>query len=246
MNILEKLKSLFSREDIPEEAKSAFSGARSTQELLGGLDAVATRNEMESTKLKKEIDRVVAVLKEEEEKIRGGAAEGRQKKYTLQYIKRLRAHLDNLDRRMDIYDKNINLCIQLIGKVQDMEAMALRGVDEPTIDRIIMEFEDQMGKYMDVVHAGEAGFEGDPTLEDRPDKDLDRLEKEILGGEAAAPEAGGKEPKAKEPKTKEPKAKEQKAKAPEPPARVAAARDTEIEKPAEEEEEEEGPKRQLE
>jgi hypothetical protein len=241
MNILEKLKSLFSREDIPEEAKSAFSGAKTTQELLGGLDAVATRNEMESTKLKREIDRVVDVLKEEEEKIRGGTAEGRQKKYTLQYIKRLRAHLDNLDRRMDIYDKNINLCIQLIGKVQDMEAMALRGVDEPTIDRIIMEFEDQMGKYMDVVHAGEAGFEGDSTLGDRPDKELERLEKEIVGGEAAAPEAAAREPRAREPR-----AKERPAKAPEPLPREAAARDTEIEKPEEEEGEEEAAGRRKE
>jgi hypothetical protein len=192
MNILEKLKGLFTREEIPEEARSAFSSAQSTGDLKAGIDAVVTRNEMESNKLKKEIDRVLAVLNEEEGKIRGGSLEGRQKKYTLQYIKRLRSHLDNLDRRMDIYDKNINLCIQLIGKVQDMEAMAMRGVDEQTIDRIVMEWDDQQEKFMDVVHAGEVGMEGS-TLATSRDKELERLEKEILTGEAPAEEPEEKE-----------------------------------------------------
>ncbi|MCU0722601.1 MAG: hypothetical protein MUC63_03105 [Planctomycetes bacterium] len=238
MNILEKLKSLFSREDIPEEAKSAFSGAKSTSELLGGLDAVATRNEIESNKVKKEIDRVDAVLTEEETKIRGGSLEGRQKKYSLQYIKRLRAHLENLDRRMDIYDKNINLCIQLIGKVQDMEAMALRGVDEPTIDRIIMEFEDQVGKYMDVVNAGEAGFEGASNLSERHDKELDRLERELLGGEGPAREREG------EPEERKPEGKKPLKEAPAPKKTEAAPAEPEED---EDDEEETGrPEKQLE
>ena len=181
MNILEKIRNLFSGGGgIPEEARSVIEKARSTHELLSGLDSVLTRNEMEFNKLKREIDKVVAILDEEEVKVQEGDLKGRQKRYTLQYIKRLRSHLDNLDHRMTIYDKNINLHIQLIGKIQDMEAMALRGVDEKQIDKIILEFEEQVVAFMDVVHTGEAGFEGATSIAEREDKELAALEKELL------------------------------------------------------------------
>jgi carbon monoxide dehydrogenase subunit G len=187
MNLLEKIKNLFSKGGIPEEVKNVLADAKTTQQLLTGLDEVLTRNEMEFNKLKKEIDRVVSVLDEEEGKIKEEEdLSGRQKRYTLQYIKRLRSHLDNLDHRMTIFDKNINLHIQLIGKIQDMEAMALRGVDEKQIDDIIMEFEEQVAKYMDVVTAGEAGFEGATSISEREDRELARLEKEIVGETAPA------------------------------------------------------------
>ena len=195
MNILDKIRNLFKGGGgIPDEARSVIQKAGSTRELLSGLDAVLTRNEMEFNKLKREIDKVVAILDEEEVKVQEGDLKGRQKRYTLQYIKRLRSHLDNLDHRMTIYDKNINLHIQLIGKIQDMEAMALRGVDEKQIDDIIMEFEDQVQKYMDVVTAGEAGFEGSTSISEREDRELAKLEKEIVGEKAAAPKEKEPEP----------------------------------------------------
>jgi hypothetical protein len=189
MNILEKIRNLFSRGGIPEEARDALKGARSTKDLLAGLDAVLTRNEMEFNKLKREIDRVVAILEEEEGKVKEGDLQGRQKRYTLQYVKRLRSHLDNLDHRMTIFDKNINLHIQLIGKIQDMEAMALRGVDEAQIDKIIMDFEDHLGRYMDVVTAGEAGFEASSSISEREDRELAKLERELKGETAAREQA---------------------------------------------------------
>jgi hypothetical protein len=195
MNILDKLRNLFSRGGgIPDEARTVIENARSTRELLTGLDAVLTRNEMEFNKLKKEIDKVVGILSDEEAKVQDGDLQGRQKRYTLQYIKRLRSHLDNLDHRMTIYDKNINLHIQLIGKIQDMEAMALRGVDEKQIDKIIMEFEDQVGAYMDVVRAGEAGFEASTSIAEKEDRALAALEKELIDSKKKEPELAVIEP----------------------------------------------------
>lgn len=226
MNILDKIRKMFSRGEMPEEARSVIRDAKTTQEALAGLDSVLTKNEIEINKLKKEIDKVDGILQEEEGKIRDEKVQGRQKRYTLQYVKRLRGHLDNLENRMSIYDKNINLHIKLIGKIQDMEAMALRGVDEAQIDRIIMEFEDQVSKYMDVVHAGEAGFEASTNIADREDKDLARLEREIMGVEGAARDKENpKKETAENRREKDPPAKE-----PEP----AGADDDE------EEEEEEG------
>ena len=205
MNLLAKFTNLFSKGGIPEEAKNALEGARTTQELLTGLDAVLTKNEMEFNKLKKEIDRVVAILDDEEGKITEGDLKGRQKRYTLQYIKRLRSHLDNLDHRMTIYDKNINLHIQLIGKIQDMEAMALRGVDEKQIDDIIMEFEDHVNQYMNVVTAGEAGFEASTSISEREDRELAKIEKELVGDKAKEPVEAVIEPEPV-PETPEPQA----------------------------------------
>ena len=240
MNILDKIRKMFSRGEMPEEARSVIRDAKTTQEALAGLDSVLTRNEIEINKLKKEIDKVDGILQEEEGKVRDEKVLGRQKRYTLQYVKRLRGHLDNLENRMSIFDKNINLHIKLIGKIQDMEAMALRGVDEAQIDRIIMEFEDHVSKYMDVVHAGEAGFEASTTITDREDRDLARLEREILGLEDAKKENEDEdaqpEPKAKEPEREAPR-KERAAPA-KAPARVDEEQD--------EEEEEDEDKRMLE
>ncbi len=186
MKLLEKLKALFVRDDIPEEAKSAFENAETTKDLLKSLDLVLTKNEIEFNDLKKEIDRVDSILRDEEAKIKESSIDGRQKRYTLQYIKRLRSHLDNLDNRMTIYDKNINLHINLIGRIQDIEAMSLRGVDENQIDKIILDFETHLSRYQDVVRAGETGFESTTNIARREDMDLAELEKEITGADPAA------------------------------------------------------------
>ena len=48
----------------------------------------------------------------------------------LRRIGRLRKQMDNLEERLRIYNRNINLQIHLAGKVQALDAMELRGVDE--------------------------------------------------------------------------------------------------------------------
>jgi hypothetical protein len=205
MKIMEKLKALFHRGDVPSEARDAFDSAGNTKDLLRNLDLILTKNEIEFNDLKSEIDRVDAILSEEEGKIKEGSAAGRQRRYTLQYIKRLRSHLDNLDHRMTIFDKNINLHINLIGRIQDMEAMALRGVDEEQIDKIILDFESHLGRYQDVIRAGESGFESTTNIAEREDRDLEALEREILGKEkvASAEEKPAKEEAAIEPEEEE-------------------------------------------
>ena len=46
-----------------------------------------------------------------------------------------------------IYERNMNLHLNLIGKIQQMEAMKLGGVDEAKIDQIVMDFEEKLEKY---------------------------------------------------------------------------------------------------
>ena len=49
----------------------------------------------------------------------------------------------------------MNLHLNLIGKIQDVEAMNLRGVNEGRIDAIIMGFEENLEKYNETMHAAE-------------------------------------------------------------------------------------------
>ena len=151
-------------------------GTRSPKEALQDLDAIVTRNEMGLAALRSEIEKVDAELHTEENKIRGQAVVGWEKRFVLQSVRRLRTHLINLDRRMGIYDKNLTVALALIGKVEDMEAMSLRGVNTEEIDRVLLDFEEQMAKYLDVV-----GFSIEPTDPVQEERELEELEKEILG-----------------------------------------------------------------
>jgi len=143
---------------------------------LAWLDTVVTHNEVQLEDLKAEIGKVEGLLNAEEGKIRSKAVEGRQKKFTLQAIKRLRTHLSALERRMDILDRNIAIGVSLISKIKDMEAMALQGIKTDQIDSVILEFEERMNDYLTTASA-----EIEPTDSICDEKELEDLEKEILG-----------------------------------------------------------------
>lgn len=198
MTLLEKLKSLFTRDEIPDEAKLIFDKAKTPADLLRGLDNLLTRNEMEAGELNKEINTIEQRADEEEERIRTGALPERQKRNALLHIKRLRKTMDNYEGRLRIYERNMNLHLNLIGKIQQMEAMKLGGVDEARIDQIVMEFEEKLEKYGDVMNAADAHEGRTATASAREDRELRDLEAEILRkGERPATEPGEAELKAK-------------------------------------------------
>ncbi len=138
---------------------------------------------MELGEVRKEVDRVEGSEREEAAKVRDAKVDGRQKRYTLQTIKRLRRQLDNLESRMAIYDRNITLHLNLISKIQDMQAMALRGVTEEKIDEIITEFEQHLAEFSEVVRAGETALEGVTGLAAEENRELEALEREIVAGD---------------------------------------------------------------
>ena len=124
---------------LPGWLKRLFhkNGVRSPKEALQDLDAIVTRNEMGLDALLKEIEESDARLHAEEDKIRNKQVNSWRKRAVLQSVRRLRTHLSNLDRRMSIYDKNLTVALALVGKVEDMQAMSLRGVDIEEIDRVL-------------------------------------------------------------------------------------------------------------
>lgn len=187
MALFERLRRLFALRALGDDARKAYQDAKSTAELLRRLDDVLTRNEVELGEVRKEVDRIESAERGECGKVREGKVEGRQKRYTLQTIKRLRHQLDNLEHRMAIYDRNITLHLNLIAKVQDMQAMSLRGVEETQIDEIITEFEQQLGEFTEAVRAGEASLAVVSDLVAEEDQALRTLEGELTGAGAETP-----------------------------------------------------------
>jgi len=189
MSLLEKLRGLFNRSEIPEEAKQIFDRAETPAELLRGLDALLTRNEIEFKELDREIQKLEAIEKAETAKIREGVCEGRQKRNALLYIQRLRKQMDNYENRLRIYDRNIKLQLDLIGKIQDMEAMKLKGVDEEHIDRILAEFEESLERYRETVGAAELVEGSLRATSAKEERELAQLEAEIMGKAPEGPAA---------------------------------------------------------
>lgn len=197
MSLLDHLRHLFSRAEIPDEARRIFDRAQTPQDLLRGLDHLLTQNEVEFRELERELEKLEAREREEIDRVRAGAVDGRQKRNALLAIQRLRKQMENYENRLRIYDRNMNLHLDLIGKIQEIEAMKLRGVDEARIDRIVMDFEEALEKYDDTMHAAEVAGESRSRLGAKDERDLAALEREITG--AAPAREAEKEPAAARP-----------------------------------------------
>ena len=191
MGLMEKLQRLFSRKEIPTEARDLLTNAKTPKELLEGLDQLITRNELEVNKLTRELEALEGIESSEVGKVRSGSLPDRSKNNVLRKIQRLRKQMDNLEERQQIYNRNINLQIHLVGKIQALDAMELRGVDEDKIDDILSDYEDELSRYQSVLDSEDIATSDIGSMLD-DSKDLMGLEAEILGDpadEAASPES---------------------------------------------------------
>ena len=186
MSIFEKLGRMFKDTPLPEETKDVFLNTADTKELLAGLDKLITRNELRLKQLNKELEKVEEMEQGDVAKVREGKVSGRTKNNTLRSIKRLRRQLDNLEQRIEIYDRNITIHLNLISKIQQMEAMSLAGVAEEQIDDIILDFETHFEEYTETVAAAESAAAERKPFKATSNAELEQLEKE-LKGEAEEP-----------------------------------------------------------
>ncbi len=181
MTLLDKLRSLFTRDEVPDEAKQIFAAARTTRDLLHGLDHLVTRNELELDDVNREIAKLETNERKEIEEVRGGRVDGRLKQQTLRKIARYRKQMDNYEARTRIFNRNVDLLQHLIAKIQEIEAMKLRGVDEARIDHILMEHGEELEHYADTMSAAEIA-DGRSIVSAREERELAALEQEILAG----------------------------------------------------------------
>ena len=193
MPLMDKLKRLFTRREIPTEARDILKKAETPRELLHGLDQLITRNELEVNNINGEIEALESIEAQEMEKVRTAKLPDRSKNNVLRRIQRLRKQMDNLEERQRIYNRNINLQIHLVGKIQALDAMELRGVNEDRIDDILTDYEDELSRYESVldtedIATGELGS----MLDDQ--KELSQLESQILNQELETKDKAGEKP----------------------------------------------------
>ncbi|MCK6440542.1 MAG: hypothetical protein L6Q71_10145, partial [Planctomycetes bacterium] len=89
---------------------------------------------------------------------------------------------ETLERKADIIDRNLNLHINLMSKIELMEAMEMKGVSPELIDQIILEFTENGEKYRHAL-SGELGvIEPEKSvLSEKEREELANIEKEVFG-----------------------------------------------------------------
>jgi hypothetical protein len=180
MSLLQKIKDMI--KGTSGEAEQVIKDAHSTLEMLDHLDELITRNEVELRKTRQELARLELSERASMENIKSGRVGDREKEFVLLQIKRTRTQMGNLKLKADILNKNIELHMNLVGKIQAMEAMDLRGIEQNVVERVMLDFEEGMEKFRDSVHTGEGVTQTrDDVLTSKDKEDLRKLEKEILG-----------------------------------------------------------------
>ncbi len=180
MSLLDRIKKLLRGQ--AGEAEQVILDANSTREMLEHLDELITQNEVELRKTRQELARLELSERASIENIKSGRVGEREKEFVLLQIKRTRSQMESLKVKADILNKNIELHLNLVGKIQQMEAMDLRGIEQNLVERVMLDFEEGMEKFREAVHASEGVTRNKEEVLTAKDKeDLRKLEKEILG-----------------------------------------------------------------
>ena len=153
MGMLDKIKSMFSRGNLPEETQLLLSGVADVIELRKGLDEIVTRNEVEARDIEREIEKLAKMEGAQKKRISDGDMNRREKTNTLREIQRLRRRMTSLEKRHRIHQDNIDLHLGLFDRITEMEAMELKRVTQEKelgIRHIeTMSFKDFSQKYLD-------------------------------------------------------------------------------------------------
>lgn len=184
MSLLDRIKNMIKGQ--AGEAEQVIRDASSTREMLEHLDELITQNEVELRKTRQELARLELSERASIENIKSGRVGEREKEFVLLQIKRTRGQMESLKLKADILNKNIELHLNLVGKIQAMEAMDLRGIEQNVVERVMLDFEEGMEKYREAVHSGEGVIhKKEDVLSAKDKEDLRKLEKEILGEKPA-------------------------------------------------------------
>lgn len=183
--LMEQLKKLLGKLRLPADTLKLVAGADSPGKLTRQLDELITANELEYRKLQKEIAELERQERGEVDDIRSGKLGSRSRKVALMNVRRLRRQADGLEGRLRIHDDNMKLHLALLGKVQSLEAMDMRGVEEKQVDAIAVEFQEEFERYSAAIEAGSALTDDALSDDSETDQEIVALEAEILGEKAA-------------------------------------------------------------
>jgi hypothetical protein len=182
MSVMEKLRSLFQRTDLPDETRQLYQDAASPRDLIKGLETLRGRNEIELRENEEQLIGLEKAVSHEEDSIRRGGLTPTEETIILRRIERLEKQRANLGKQVLIYNENVNLHLNLIAKIQEMEAMRSRGVGEDQIDRLVDEVGEHVEEYKRVGFAAEAGAGLLPAVDESAERRrLEEIKKRIVG-----------------------------------------------------------------
>jgi hypothetical protein len=200
MGLFERLKGMFQSEQLPEEDRQAFVAAQDMPSLISQIQESITRNEVARKLTMTELSRLEQTEQATIQALKSNQISGRGVKLALQDVKRYRERIETLMRRAEILNGNLNLNNNLLNKIDEMQTMQMQGVHPEQIDRVMIEFKENMERYRETVVGADAVFEGDDALVSENERQqMEALEKEILGESKVyakvEPEAKQAEPK---------------------------------------------------
>jgi hypothetical protein len=182
MSIMEKLKSLFQREDLPDETRQLYQNSANPRDLIRGLEAQRGRNEIDLRDNEEQLISLERAIGLEEESIRKGGQTPTQETIVLRRIERLEKQRANLEKQVSIYNENVNLHLNLISKIQEMEAMRSRGVSEDEIDSLVDDVQEHVEQYKRVSIAAESSTNTISAVDDSAERRrLEEIRKRIIG-----------------------------------------------------------------
>jgi hypothetical protein len=195
MSVMEKLKSLFQRADLPDETRQLYQHSANPRDLVKGLEALRGRNEIELRECEEELIGLEKAVLAEETSIRQGGLTATEETIGLRRIERLEKQRTNLGKRVSIYNENVNLHLHLIAKIQEIEAMRSRGVGEEQIDRLVEDVEHHVEEYKRVSIAAESGSNTFSAVDESAERRrLEEIKKRIVNQQEESKMQSGVEP----------------------------------------------------
>jgi hypothetical protein len=151
--LLQWIRKLFSGRSAPARRARTIAGAGSIIDMERRLDDLITCNEVEFRTLRREVEALEREELEEEKSLERAGLGERARALARLRIEQLRRQQEALEARLRILHGNLELHLDLLGRLQALEAMELRGVEEHEIDAVAVALAGELESRTAVVAA---------------------------------------------------------------------------------------------
>lgn len=163
---------LFGAGKVPEKTQMLISGVESVEELRFALDEEITRNEVLAGQIERELAALGEQMEQDKDRIKAGKLTDREKIAALRNIKRLQRKVSSSERRLKIYEDNVDIHATILSQVEEMEAMEMKAIKRSQVEEIAVDYEERQETHREFVAAVRSSV---------PDSDYeDLLEKKEL------------------------------------------------------------------
>jgi hypothetical protein len=182
LNLLAQ-KDQLSLEDHQEH--SELERIKNSKGLLQCLDELITSNEADIDKLSSELDKYAVdeeAIKKQVKEV--NAPNSWKERNLLLKLERLLIQKQNSQQRLEIYNQNIRVCMNMVARIQDMDAMKMGGINETKIEDVWLDFKTHFEQYKDRILHGEVSEEDSINVTSIAlERRLHKLRNEIFGVE---------------------------------------------------------------